>query len=69
VARGRSSTPFQLRFVRVEPLVVGKSALKGDSGERSDTRVLQVMYEFDPGKAPVYVGEQMDVFISLEGPA
>jgi multidrug resistance efflux pump len=62
-ARGQSGAAFPLHFVRVEPLVVGKSALTGDGGERSDTRVLQVIYEFEPGTAPVYVGEQMEVFI------
>jgi HlyD family secretion protein len=64
--RGRPEPSFPLRFVRVEPLLVPKRVLRGDGGERSDTRVLQVLYEFDPEKAPVYVGEQMDVFISLD---
>jgi multidrug resistance efflux pump len=63
--RGLAGASFPLRFVRVEPLVVGKSALKGEGGEQRDSRVLQVIYEFDPGTAPVYVGQQMDVFIAL----
>jgi multidrug efflux pump subunit AcrA (membrane-fusion protein) len=61
--RGRPEPSFPLRFVRVEPLLVPRTALRGEAGERSDTRVLQVLYEFDPGKEPVYVGQQMDVFI------
>jgi multidrug resistance efflux pump len=64
--RGQPAPSFSLRFVRVEPLVVPKVALKGESSERKDTRVLQVIYEFDPGKAPVHVGQQMDVFIASE---
>ena len=28
-----------------------------------DTRVLQVLYSFDPAAIPVYVGQQMDVYI------
>jgi multidrug resistance efflux pump len=68
VARGQSRVSFLLRFVRVEPLVVGKSALKGESGERSDSRVLQVIYDFDAETTPVYVGQQMDVFIAVEIP-
>ncbi len=28
-----------------------------------DTRVLQVIYELDAKDAPIYVGQQMDVFI------
>ena len=52
-----------LEFVRVEPFVVPKKSLTGDSTERVDTRVLQVIYRFPRGKIPVYVGQQMDVFI------
>ena len=40
-----------------------KKSLTGDSAERVDTRVLQVLYSFDPKSLPVYVGQQMDVFI------
>jgi multidrug efflux pump subunit AcrA (membrane-fusion protein) len=65
VPRGYSpSTMFPLCFVRVEPIVVPKRVLTGDSSERSDTRVLQVIFEFDPGKTELYVGQQMDVFIA-----
>ena len=41
-----------------------KKSLTGDSTERVDTRVLQVIYEFDPtGLPPLFVGQQMEVFI------
>jgi hypothetical protein len=63
LSRGEPGVVFLLRFERIEPLVVPRVALKGDSGERSDTRVLQVLYEFDAGKVAVYVGQQLDVFI------
>ena len=43
--------------------MVPKRSLTGDSTERVDTRVLQVLYAFDGGKLPIYVGQQMDVFI------
>jgi hypothetical protein len=52
-----------MRFVRFEPYVVPKKSLTGDSTERVDTRVLQVIYSFDRGSLPIYVGQQMDVFI------
>jgi len=42
---------------------VPKRSLTGDSTERVDTRVLQVLYRFDRGDLPVYVGQQMDVFV------
>jgi len=34
-----------------------------DDVKRVDTRVLQGLYSFDPKSLPVYVGQQMDVFI------
>ena len=57
----RLSTP--LHFVRFEPFVVPKKSLTGDSTERVDTRVLQVIYQIDGQDLPLYVGQQMDVFI------
>lgn len=61
--KGMRTDPIPLRFVRIEPYVTTKKSLTGDSTERVDTRVLQVIYQFDQSKVPVYVGQQMDVFI------
>jgi HlyD family secretion protein len=61
--RGNSALRVPLQFVRSEPYVVPKKSLTGDSTERVDTRVLQVLYSFEQGAWPVYVGQQMDVFI------
>jgi RND family efflux transporter MFP subunit len=61
--KGMRSDPIPLRFVRIEPYITVKKSLTGDSTERVDTRVLQVIYQFDKTKVPVYVGQQMDVFI------
>lgn len=66
--KGMRSEPIPLRFVRIEPYVTTKKSLTGDSTERVDTRVLQVIYQFDQSKLPVYVGQQMDVFIEGRGP-
>lgn len=60
--RGDSAHRYGLRFVRFEPYVIPKKNLTGDSTERVDTRVLQVVFALDKG-APVYAGQQMDVFI------
>lgn len=62
--RGTPQPVFPLHFVRIEPLVVLKRALTGDVSERTDTRVLQVIYKLEPGRERLYVGQQMDVFIS-----
>jgi HlyD family secretion protein len=64
--RGDSSHRYRLRFVRFEPYVVPKKSLTGDSTERVDTRVLQVIFALDRD-APVYAGQQMDVFIEAGG--
>jgi RND family efflux transporter MFP subunit len=61
--RGNNKIGTQLELVRVEPFVVPKRSLTGSSSERVDTRVLQVLYRFDRNDLPIYVGQQMDVFI------
>ena len=65
--RGNADHHFSLRFVRVEPQVRPKRSLTGEGEERVDTRVLQVIYELEPGTQGAYVGQQMDVFISGGG--
>lgn len=65
--KGHSELSIPLLFARVEPYVVPKKSLTGDSLERVDTRVLQVVYKMDPPRFPVYVGQQVDVFISRGG--
>lgn len=64
--RGNSNQRVALEFVRFEPYVVPKKSLTGDSTERVDTRVLQVIYRFKDAKVPFRVGQQMDVFISTD---
>ena len=61
--RGNRELRADLTFERVEPYVLPKRSLTGESTERVDTRVLQVVYSFDRGAIPVFVGQQMDVFI------
>ncbi len=61
--KGSTSNPIPLRFVRIEPFVIPKRSLTGDSTERVDTRVLQVIFELDRPPFPIYVGQQVDVFI------
>ena len=61
--RGNRDLKAELSFAYVEPYVIPKRSLTGDSTERVDTRVLQVLYRFDPSQLAAYVGQQMDVFI------
>ena len=70
-ARGDTTRRYALEFVRFEPYVVPKTSLTGDTTERVDTRVLQAIYRVVDVKAPIYVGQQMDVYIAtpVEGVA
>jgi len=61
--RGNKDISTPLSFVRFEPYIVPKRSLTGESNERVDTRVLQVLYSFDGEQLPVFVGQQMDVYI------
>jgi multidrug efflux pump subunit AcrA (membrane-fusion protein) len=67
--RGNPKLSTPLTFVRVEPYVVPKRSLTGDSMERVDTRVLQVLFGFRRDQLQVYVGQQMDVYIEVPGEA
>lgn len=61
--RGNAALKTPLKFVRFEPMVVPKKSLTGASNERVDTRVLQVIYAVEDNILPLFVGQQMDVFI------
>ena len=61
--KGSTDKAIPLQFERIEPYIVPKRSLTGDNRERVDTRVLQVIYRFDKPAFPVYVGQQVDVFI------
>lgn len=61
--RGNSQFKTDLKFEYVESYVIPKRSLTGDSAERVDTRVMQVIYSFQRGKLPVYPGQLMEVYI------
>ncbi len=61
--KGRPAVKFPLEFVKFEPYVIPKKSLTGDNSERVDTRVLQAIYAIREFPTPVYVGQQMDVYL------
>lgn len=63
--RGAPDKKYPLAFVRVEPYVIPKRSLTGDNTERVDTRVMQVIYALKLEGKPIYVGQQLDVFINV----
>ena len=62
-ARGNPSLKTSLRFEYVEKYVIPKRSLTGESTERVDTRVMQVVYSYSPSELSVFPGQLMDVFI------
>jgi HlyD family secretion protein len=61
--RGNREFSTELTLAYVEPYVIPKRSLTGDSTERVDMRVLQALYSFDRSQLNAYVGQQVDVFI------
>ena len=64
--RGNANLKTPLTFVRFEPFVLPKKSLTGDSTERVDTRVLQILYRVENDNLRLFVGQQMDVFIEAK---
>lgn len=60
--RGDPKNAISLKFVRFEPYIRPKQNL-AVTGQRVDTRVLQIIYALEPGASHSFVGEQMDVYI------
>jgi len=61
--RGNANIHFPMKFVRVEPYVIPKTSFTGETIERIDTRVLQVLYRFEQMDLPIYAGQLLDVYI------
>ncbi|MBP9841062.1 MAG: efflux RND transporter periplasmic adaptor subunit [Simkaniaceae bacterium] len=64
--RGNSSIQIPLEYVRTEPYIIPKKTFTGDNTERVDTRVLQVIYQFNKKNFPVYVGQMLDIYIEAK---
>ncbi|MDX1971028.1 MAG: HlyD family efflux transporter periplasmic adaptor subunit [Candidatus Sumerlaeia bacterium] len=62
--RGNPDINAPVQFFRIEPSVVPKKSLTGSNSERTDTRVLQVLFTVPRAEFPAYVGQLVDVRIS-----
>jgi len=62
--RGDGSRSAPVTFVRIEPQARAKRFLSNAPGERTDTRVIEVLYRLEPGALPVQVGQMLDVFVA-----
>lgn len=63
--RGLNTQKVALKWIRIEPYIKPKTNL-AVGGQKVDTRIIEVIYEIEPGTTPLYVGQQMD--ISIERP-
>jgi HlyD family secretion protein len=63
--RGNASIHFPMTFLRIEPYIIPKTSLTGETIERIDTRVLQVLYRFEKRDLPIYAGQLLDVYIEV----
>jgi HlyD family secretion protein len=55
-----------LEFVRVQPYVTPKIELSDERQEQVDLRVLPVIFRFPKQDAPVYPGQEVDVYIGRQ---
>lgn len=60
---GNPDLSVRLKFERIEPYAIPKVSLTGESTERTDTRVLQVIYSFERGELPIYIGQRMNAYV------
>lgn len=67
--RGNTQIEFNLGFVRLVPYLVNKQVFTNDIMDKTDTRVLQVIYRIQNSDHTIFVGQQMDVFIEAEVPS
>jgi len=66
VLKSGDNRPIQLEFIRVNPFVIPKRALTNSQTELVDTRVLQAIYKVSDSKTNLFIGQQVDVFISID---
>lgn len=62
--RSNRDISFPLQFVRIEPYVIPKRSLTGSTSERVDTRILEAIFSIGDSDLPLYIGQQVDVFIA-----
>jgi HlyD family secretion protein len=61
-----SDLKVPLEFVRIQPYVTPKIELSNERQEQVDLRVLPVIFRFRKQDAPVYPGQEVDVYIGQQ---
>jgi HlyD family secretion protein len=55
-----------LQFEYIEPYVIAQGSVPDSPLGQRSSRVLQIVYSFDPKTMPSYLGQELDVFIRAE---
>ena len=63
ILRSNSNLKIPLKFIKYDPYFMPKSNLSNDVTEKIDTRVIELLYEFDNSNIGAFPGQRMDVFI------
>jgi RND family efflux transporter MFP subunit len=63
IMRGQPDKEWKLKFVSIEPLAIPKVQLNNNRNEKIDTRVIELLYEFESSDINAVPGQQADVFI------
>ena len=66
ILRSNSQLKIPLKFIKYDPYVMPKSNLSNNITEKIDTRVIELLYEFDNSRIGAFPGQRMDVFIEEE---
>lgn len=61
--QGDSKTEIPLKLIQVEPLMIPKKYLTNELQEKVDTQVFEILYRIEKNECPLFVGQQMDVYI------
>lgn len=67
IATANGDRRFALRMLRIEPLSIPKTQLTGANTELVDTRVVEVVFELEPGTG-LYPGQIVDTYIKAAPP-
>ncbi|MBP9791879.1 MAG: efflux RND transporter periplasmic adaptor subunit [Rickettsiales bacterium] len=63
IMRGQPEKEWKLKFLSIEPLAIPKVQLSNNRNEKIDTRVIELLYEFESADINAVPGQQADVFI------
>ena len=64
ILKGNARVKLPLKFVKIEPLITGKSIISGNnSNEKIDVRVAEIIYQIDQENHKILIGQEMDVYI------